>query len=380
MTGRIDNKGGAFRAGRALLSLLCLTPALVSLLLRVLLPRVPAFTETVFSRGLFRIVGVPLGWLVSLVPLSFTELAAVLAVPAVMVLAALFARRMRRSEHRAQTVARAARGIGWVLSGALLLYMVMHGANFYRRPVSELMGLDMSAKSGELLKDVCADLAQKASAERETLREDAEGRMILSESLTRTLGQAGDGYRALDDTYPFLWGAVNRAKPVRLSHWWSYTGITGMYFPLLAEANVNIDQPDCDIPATAAHELAHTRGFAQEDECNFFAVLSCMKNPSADFRYSGCLMAYVYCSNALYGYDKELWKEASAYCSEGMLRDLAAQNEYWKQFEGKVQEAATKANNTFIQSQGVDDGVLSYSRVVGLLLAYYQQQGGVSAA
>lgn len=33
-----------------------------------------------------------------------------------------------------------------------------------------------------------------------------------------------------------------------------------MYFPFLAEANVNIDIPDWDIPSTAAHELAHTPG------------------------------------------------------------------------------------------------------------------------
>lgn len=74
--------------------------------------------------------------------------------------------------------------------------------------------------------------------------------------------QAGEGYKALDDRYSFLWGTVNRGKPVKLSHWWSYTQITGMYFPFFAEGNINVDQPDCDIPVTAAHELAHTRGFA----------------------------------------------------------------------------------------------------------------------
>ena len=170
---------------------------------------------------------------------------------------------------------------------------------------------------------------------------------------------------------------VFRAKPVQLSHWWSYTGITGMYFPMLAEANVNIDVPDSSIPATAAHELAHTRGFAREDECNFLAYLTCIHSDSADFRYSGYLMAYIYCSNALYAYDIELWRETRAACSEGVLRDLGERNRYWEAFEGRVQEISNSVNNSFLESQGQEKGTLSYDEVVSLIVSYYIRQGMV---
>ena len=186
-----------------------------------------------------------------------------------------------------------------------------------------------------------------------------------------------NGYRSLQGTYPFLFGGVFRAKPVQLSHWWSYTGITGMYFPMLAEANVNIDVPDSSIPATAAHELAHTRGFAREDECNFLAYLTCIHSDSADFRYSGYLMAYIYCSNALYAYDIELWRETRAACSEGVLRDLGERNRYWEAFEGRVQEISNSVNNSFLESQGQEKGTLSYDEVVSLIVSYYIRQGMV---
>ena len=191
----------------------------------------------------------------------------------------------------------------------------------------------------------------------------------------KTLSEAGEGYKALDGRYSFLWGAVNRAKPVQLSHWWSYTGISGMYFPVYAEANVNTDQPDSAVPSTAAHELAHTRGFAKEDESNFFACLSCFVSPSADYRYSGYLMAYIYCSNALSTYDGDMWAAVRAYCSDGVIRDLEQRYKYWDSFKGKVQDISIRVNDEFIQSQGVDDGVFSYDRVVGLLLAYYEKEG-----
>ena len=246
------------RIGRGLRHGLFLLPAIIAALLYVWLPHVPQLTEKVFSRGIFRAVSVPLGGLVAVLPFSLTECLVVLALPLAVTLGILLAKRLRRTEAKGRVLARAGKGLGWVLSSVLLLYMVMHGANFYRLPVSELMGLDTSIQSPAYLQRVCIDLAQKASAERELLEEDEDGYTKLSVSKAEILRLADNGYRKLDDTYPYLWGGVWRTKPVLLSHWWSYTGITGMYFPFFAEANVNIDVPDSDIPATAAHELAHT--------------------------------------------------------------------------------------------------------------------------
>ena len=354
--------------------LLFLLPALAAALMYWILPHFPEVTESVFSGFLFKVVAVPLGLLISVLPFSMTEMLVIAAVPAVILLVILWVRRLKRSSNRRRLLAKTGRLTGWLLSSLLLLYMVMHGMNFYRLPVSELMGLDMSAKSPEFLTKVCIDLADKASAEREYLQEDDNGCTVLSQSVSETLRLADNGYRKLDDRYPFLWGGVWRAKPVQLSHWWSYTGITGMYFPFFAEANVNIDVPDSSIPSTVSHELAHTRGFAREDECNFFAFLASTGSDSADFRYSGYVSAFIYCSNALYAYDQELWKEARSHCSEGMERDLHQRNVYWEQFEGRVQEVSTSLNDSFISAQGDEDGVLSYDRVVSLILAYYEKE------
>ena len=367
------------KAAAALCHILFLLPAAVAALLFALLPRHPEFTETVIARVLFRAVAVPLGFLTSLVSFSLTELCAALALPSLIVLAALLIHRLLRSGCRARTLARAGKAVGWFLSVALLFYTMLHGLNFYRLPLSDLMDLDTSPKSPAYLQAVCMDLARRASTERDALSTDENGLTVLSQSVGDTLRMAGEGYRPLTEEYPFLFGTVWRAKPVRLSHWWSYTGITGMYFPFFAEANVNIDQPPLDIPSTAAHELAHTRGFAREDECNFLAALSCFSHPSADYRYSGYLMAYIYCANALYAYDQEMWAETQEACSDGMKADMRERNRYWKQFEGKVQETSTSINNSFIEIQGDDDGVLSYDRVVELLLAFYEKEGWVPA-
>ena len=354
---------------------LWLLPGLLALGLYLFLPAYREVAEWVCARGAFRVVNTVLSVVTGLLPFSLTELSVVLALPAVILLIVLLAVRLRRSVHKGCLLARVGRGLGWTLSCAALLYMFTHGCNFYRYSTAELMDLDTSTCTPEYLQAVVIDLAQKASAAREEVEENAQGQMVLTESLQKTLTQADDGYRVLVEDYPFLWGASYRVKPVQLSHWWSYTGISGMYFPLFGESNVNIDQPDCDIPLTAAHEIAHSRGFAREDECNFYAYLSCTVNESPDYRYSGYLHAYVYCANALYAYDVDMWRQARTFLSEDAARDLAQRSSYWKQFEGEVKEVSTSVNNSFITSQGDADGVFSYDRVVQLIVGYYRQQG-----
>ncbi|MBQ1988537.1 MAG: DUF3810 family protein, partial [Clostridia bacterium] len=58
-----------------------------------------------------------------------------------------------------------------------------------------------------------------------------------------------------------------------------------------------------------------------------------------------------------------------------MVRDLKNITEYWKQFEGEVQESSQKVNDTFIKVNGVESGVLSYDEMVGLCLRYYDSKG-----
>lgn len=348
-------------------------PLIIAVLMYLLLPLFPEFTEYVFSRVIFKIITIPVGFISSLVPFSLTELLVVLAVPLLVLVIALFVRAMKKSSDRKKTAIKATRCTCCVLSFALLMYMICHGANYYRLPMEHTMGLDTSQKNAEHLLNVCIELAEKAKAEREGLPTDENGLVILPESIFEEMSRAKDGYKPLVEEYPFLWTSVWRQKPVMLSYLWSYTGISGMYFPIFAENNVNIEGPDYTKPFTAAHESAHSRGIALENECNYLAFLSCINSPYQEYRYSGYMSAFVFCSNDLYAYDVDLWAQANAHCSEGMIKDFIAQNEHIDRFQGKVWDVSTEINDTFIKVQGVEDGELSYGRVTELILAYYDK-------
>ncbi len=350
----------------------CLMPLVLAATLYFLLPLLPAtFTEYVITRGIFRVISLPLNWLVSIFPFSVTEMVVILCIPAILTLLSVFIYRLIRREDRKQIAEKGVRFVCFCLSLAALLYMIMHGANYNRLSVGELMNFNDSEYDAAFLKAVTADLAKKASATRELVAEDEDGYMVLSTTMSEALLHTDNCYDNLREEYPFLFSGTWRVKPVMLSPYWSYTGITGMYCPWLGESNINTDVADSEIPHTAAHEVAHTMGFSREDACNFIAYLGCITSDNPDYVYSGYLSAYIHCSNALYNHNKKAGKAAAALCSDAVKRDLKQRNSYWKGFEGEVMDTSTDFNDTFIKVNGVESGVLNYSEVVSLILRYY---------
>ena len=349
----------------------CLIPTVLSAVLYFVLPFFPSFTEYVFTRGIFRIIGFPLQWIMSVFPFSVTELLVVLAIPAILTLFVIWIIRIIRRKGKLKIFEKGIRFTAWCISLSLLIYMLMHGANYYRLPLSELLELPNREYTVEDLYKVTCDIADKASAAREHLNEDEKGCAVLTVEASELLKLADNCYDNIKKDYPFLKTAVWRVKSVALSDKWSYTGTTGVYCPWTSESNVNTDVPTYGIPHTAAHEVAHTMGIAKENECNFIAWLACSESGLADYEYSGHLAAFTYCINSLYKADKELYKKAYTHCSAGMLRDIKNENAYWDSFKGEVMESSQNFNDSFIKANRVESGVLSYNQMVELLLRYY---------
>ena len=104
---RPDFKKISFSALRLMKHFIFLIPAVVAVLLYLLLPHSPEFTESVVSKWVFRSLSIPIGAITSLLPFSITEVLAVLAVPAVLFLAGLFIFKLIRSKKRIITAFKA---------------------------------------------------------------------------------------------------------------------------------------------------------------------------------------------------------------------------------------------------------------------------------
>lgn len=355
--------------------------------------------EHVFARGIYKVYSQVVATLTGWIPFSLAEL--IVAVGPVVILWLLVRQVVRvarlKQEDRAEKAAlevqkvqlqsireqrfvllmTAVQNLLCLVAVIFFVYVIGCGVNYHRYPANWYLGLDVQESSVEELSGLLIELAQETSELRAQLTtEDERGVYVLPMSIRELGKEAKFAYDALAEGNPIFGGNYPAPKPVLFSRLMSHTEITGVFTCWTMEANVNVDISPYSIGATMCHELAHLRGFMREDEANYISILACRAADSIDLQYSGNMLALIYVGNALYGKDAELYFEIyRKYYSEGVSRDLRANNEYWDQFEDtKVAEVANKVNDTYLKVNEQEDGVQSYGRVVDLLLAEYRQR------
>lgn len=203
--------------------------------------------------------------------------------------------------------------------------------------------------------------------------------------------KAIEAMQQLGKTYPQLDGYYPRPKPMMFSDSMCQQYMCGYYFPFSMEANYNDVMYIMNKPASMCHELAHLRGYIYEDEANFIAYLACVESDDEVFQYAGYLSVLNYLINDLYKAmqtEPELYQAAVRSVKPvGIYQIVEEDNvfvtqEEWDRINGKalfdtetVDEVSDAFTDTSLKLNGVSDGMVSYSRVVKLLLQYYQQEG-----
>ena len=69
--------------------------------------------------------------------------------------------------------------------------------------------------------------------------------------------------------------------------------------------------------------------------------------------------------------DKTAASQIWSTLSDGVLADIRAANAHYEQYEGKVQDAAQKVNDTYLKAFSEESGVQSYGEAADLLIAWY---------
>lgn len=348
----------------------------LGLILSLIAPRISPLVEAGYSQSMYRWLVRPFSQLTGFFPFSLAEFVVVRALLLGVYTTVQLIRKLKRDARETvrkapKTLAQAALLVGL----AYVAFNMLWGLNYSRQSFAQISGLPVQPGSETELTELAMLLVEEANSLRGQVEEDSRGVMVLPDGIREALARADKGYSRAARIYPELGGAYGRPKGVFLSRYWSYTGITGMYFPFTAEANVNIDIPHFMLPSTATHEMAHQRGFAREDEANFLAYLSCSLHPDADFQYSGTVLALLNAMNALYKADPDAYKEVRVLYSDALNRDLQDWSEYWRRFEGPVEQASNRINDSYLKANRQQDGVQSYGRMVDLLLALYRTLG-----
>ena len=253
------------------------------------------------------------------------------------------------------------------------LFCLMWGVNYWTDSFQDHSGITAQPVAAEDLEAVTAYFAQQLADTADSVPRDENG--VYAVPKEQILAESRLVYGGVTEQFPFLDFRDTGVKAVRCSRFMSIMGFTGVYFACIGESNVNVDSPACLLPSTVAHELAHQRGIAWEQECNFLGMLASVTSGMPDYVYSGWLLGFIHLGNALYETDPEAYWAIRNALPETVSADLRDNNAYWDQFrDNVVEKVSDTVYDAALKSYGDANGMKSYSMVVELLVAYYKDR------
>ena len=318
----------------------------------------PALVERYFARGLYPGLQQTLTSWSNLTGVALFDFITI----AIAVVAIGFLVRAFRAATRARSLRPAVRA-GWALvslgSVVYLWFLIAWGLN-YERPALETM---LPYERGNVTSEALQKLAQRAVNEVNRLHASghAHGFPAAAEmppSLVQSLHRLERRLGRPAPTVP------SRPKRTLLASFFRSAGVDGMHAPFLLETLLNPDLTAPERPAVLAHEWAHLAGYAPEDEASFVGLVAAMGADPAS-QYSAWL-ALLHEVVPLLPRDDQI--RLLGALTEGPQRDRAAINQRQLQRVEFVSRASWRTYDQYLKTQGVTEGVASYSRVVGLFL------------
>lgn len=348
--------------------------------------RSPERVERWFVEG----IGPPIQWLLnrpsSAVSFSIAEWVEGVAIAVAIGWLVWLARAWwRGAGHRTQIVGDALLTL-WIAATLIgCLFYASWGLAYARPPVDERLGW---VESGRALEPIGADelvvlgdlLVDRVNALYLELHRwpDAYHETRAPNGLPAADTELDVGYQHLVGAirlHPTVARSRGPTKPLLSSVVFSYLGIGGFYFPFTSEANINADAPDWQQPHTMAHEKAHQRFVASENEANFYGFLACIHSDDPFVRYSGWLFAQRQVLSALRDTDPWAFYRVIERRLPGVQRDVLFARAFWSQYDGPVSVLGDAVNDRYLRFNGVEGGVRSYSRSLELVVEWWRRNG-----
>ena len=200
---------------------------------------------------------------------------------------------------------------------------------------------------------------------------DENGASVLPYSYREMSDKISTAYEIMAKDTGIFKTFNSRVKPIALSNIMAYTHISGVYIPITGEANVNTAFSDYIVASTSAHEMAHARGIAKEDEASFIGFLALSYSDDSYLKYSAYLDAYFYLLSDLSRTSPKKASEIYNMLDKKIIND---RNAYIKCFDkyknSPISDASNKVNDAYLQANGDKNGTKSYNLVSELVCAY----------
>lgn len=331
---------------RAFVRLVLVTLAVLA----ALVPFPASLVERWYSSGIYPALQSTITPVTNRVPVALFDVAAIGLAAA---LVWRFARVRRRSGFLRAGFAAAA---GLVTAGAVLylLFLAIWGLNYRRVPIERKVEFDASRVTREAARHLARDAVSRLNAlHAEAHRDEQKGPPLERAFIDaqHRLGLPG--------------GAVAGVpKDSALQFYFRWAAIDGMTVPFFLEIILNPDILPIEQSFVLAHEWGHLAGYADEDEANLIAWLTCLRG-NARAQYSGWLAIYGHVLSALPREDRAA---IAAQLDRGPRQDLRAIAERYALSKPAVRQVARGTYDAYLRANRVEEGIESYDAVVRLIL------------
>lgn len=342
-----------------------------STVLRVVLEFSPSLAEG-FYRYFTRHIQGFMGIITSALPFSLAETAimllpfAVLAVLWYGILAIV-----RRDKKR-----------GWstlcvviIIAGYTSTTYLLGLSTLYCRPsLSHLSGIENSPVSAEVL-GTALDLAAteiEKSRKSESLTVSKDGGTVCPYGFDELSDKIEEAYGRYAEKNSWLSTYRANAKQIALSDYMTYTHISGIYTPYTGEANINVNYPDFIVVSTMAHEKAHQKGIAPENEANVLAMIVLCESGDPYLEYCGYMSVYSELLSAYFVADYDGYvSHIRTKLPPIVLGEFQAYSAFFDRYrEATASKVADSVNDAYLRANGEVHGTRSYGMVVDMGARY----------
>jgi len=251
-----------------------------------------------------------------------------------------------------------------VLNGVALVYIwfyLLWGFNYFRSNLNTRLEIPAASPNLEEFKQVFTSLVALSNEKR--INFDSFNKQQIDSLVENSYRQLAP---FLKINYPM---GKRQAKKITFSRFFASAGISGYFGPFFNEVHLNSYLLPLEYPVILAHEKAHQFGITNEAEANFYAWLVCTQSPSPELQYSANLYILNY---FLYeGRELKLTKEIISQISPDVRKDIASLQNHWKELRNeKIDRVATKANNIYLKTNHIEEGIKNYTGVVKLVMDF----------
>ncbi|MBR3836791.1 MAG: DUF3810 domain-containing protein [Clostridia bacterium] len=255
------------------------------------------------------------------------------------------------------------------------LYVFTLAPCYFRHSTAYHMELDTQGVAEEevfLALEALCNLVNEAAPH---LKLNEAGESLRPEALRTVKEKVVAAANAFGDRNGFYQSRGFAAKSFLISPLMTYTHLSGVYGFFTGEANVNTNYPHFIVTATLAHETAHARGIAPENECNFLASVILMESGDPYLAYCGAVFLADDVITTCRKLDKERTNAILSETHPVMLRDFAAYSRFFDPYrDHTAAKVADTTNSAYLKAMGQKEGTVSYSRVIRLISAYFQKE------